>query len=252
MQCLIHMPKLNQRGIVHLLIPLILFAGIIVGVYLIGKQTNLFPKAAEIKIAGGGTGEWIEGVSVAGYCNGTGNTNKFKCNLVDILKTGDNKNAGLAYENKLNGACRIGDYNVSSCADINLGGIYDISKVKVIYKFTDETLCGDSCEGTFCRTNPGGVVFSSRDNQAWIKVGTLNYSTALASATQIFDATASAKYIRVCRGGGGGHRSNLAVDYVSAYVSSIVPPSTTPHPPIIPSPTATASPSATLTTSPDF
>src|SRR3990167_9560975 len=45
------MPKLNQRGIVHLFIPLILLLGIIAGVYLIRNTTKLFPKAG-----GGGSG----------------------------------------------------------------------------------------------------------------------------------------------------------------------------------------------------
>src|SRR3989344_5614774 len=43
-----YMPKLNQRGVVHLLVPLILLAGLIAGVYLVtsGNPLKLFSKAA--------------------------------------------------------------------------------------------------------------------------------------------------------------------------------------------------------------
>lgn len=46
------MPKLNQRGVVHLLLPLILIAGIIGGVYLItsGNPLKLFSKASNSPI----------------------------------------------------------------------------------------------------------------------------------------------------------------------------------------------------------
>ncbi len=43
------MSKLNQRGIAHILVLLLLIAGLGVGVYLVQHQTNLFPKAAVSK-----------------------------------------------------------------------------------------------------------------------------------------------------------------------------------------------------------
>lgn len=46
MRCLNHMPKLSERGVAHLLLLLLLVAGLIVGVYLIQKgPLNFLPKA---------------------------------------------------------------------------------------------------------------------------------------------------------------------------------------------------------------
>ena len=54
MQCLKYMPKLNQKGIIHLLLPIILILGLIVGVYLVtsGNPLKLFSKASMSKPTG--------------------------------------------------------------------------------------------------------------------------------------------------------------------------------------------------------
>ncbi len=55
MTLLNHMPNLNQKGAIHFLIPILLIAGIIVGVFLItnGNPLKLFSKASSDKI------EWV-------------------------------------------------------------------------------------------------------------------------------------------------------------------------------------------------
>ncbi len=56
------MPKLNQRGVIHLLIPIILLVGIIGGVYLItAGPLKIFPKASEL------TGRISKNVRHQGY-----------------------------------------------------------------------------------------------------------------------------------------------------------------------------------------
>lgn len=49
MQLLNYMFKLNQKGVAHLLLIILLIAGLGVAVYLVGQSTNIFPKAYEPK-----------------------------------------------------------------------------------------------------------------------------------------------------------------------------------------------------------
>lgn len=79
------MPKLSQRGVVHLLVPILLILGIITAVYLVtnGSPLKLFSKASSEKI------EWVsssgDSQNCVTYIDGkkvtTCPTVKFKINL---------------------------------------------------------------------------------------------------------------------------------------------------------------------------
>lgn len=211
----------NQKGFAHILITLVLITGLAVGVYLVGRQTNIFPKAQESSPQ---TEGWIDGISAAGGDCDIGNN--FQCDLNNALIK-DGKYTGLALPSSGSKACKINNSYVTSCVTVDLGSTYEISQVKVDYQMIDN-ICGDSCSGTACGTNPGGLVFSSLDQQNWTNIGSLGYSVT--PTTQTFNTSDKTKYIKVCRGGGGGGRSNLAVDSVSVLEEDGIIPTPIPTP----------------------
>lgn len=64
------MPKLNQQGIAHLLLPILLILGIIVGVYLItAGPLKIFPKAASTPVTGPETSFTLSSIYPQPYSN---------------------------------------------------------------------------------------------------------------------------------------------------------------------------------------
>lgn len=229
------MPKIGQKGFAHILFLIVLMVGLSVGVYLVGQKTNLLPKAASLKDQPPMKNEWITGVKADTYCN-----KGFQCDSSNVLES-DGTNAGLVYKNEGGTICKLDGVNLTSCVNVDLGGDYTIAKAKVTYKMVD-SICGEGCAGQYCGTDPGGFVFYSTDKSNWKKIDKLDYSTEL--ITKEFEASASARYLQVCRGGGGAARDNIAVDNISALVLTAVTQDPDPDPSPSVSPEVSVSPTA--------
>ncbi|MDO8514576.1 MAG: peptidoglycan-binding protein, partial [bacterium] len=101
---------------------------------------------------------------------------------------------------------------VTACLDVDFGST-QYREAKIGYRML-QSICGDSCSGSFCSTYPSLHVFTSVDRSIW------NRHTSLPSSLTQTSSTASSatpfRYVRVCRNGFGASRANIAVDYVLA------------------------------------
>jgi hypothetical protein len=133
----------------------------------------------------------------------------------------DSLPAGLAYAGGVKSASTILDgYLVSSCMDVDFGSVQSYPDILIHYWMSD-TICGDSCTAPYCGTNPGGYVYVSPDKNSWKLIGGLSYVTT-ANATTLLPSEPF-RYVRVCRGGGGSGRSNLAVDSINVFGTHTLP-----------------------------
>ncbi|MDO8514760.1 MAG: Ig-like domain-containing protein [bacterium] len=141
------------------------------------------------------------------------------------LKTDDSLPAGLSYR-KGNIAYRVGSYAVTSCIDMDFGSVRSFSSLRVDY-WMPNSICGNSCTGNYCGTNPGGYILVSRDKATWTLLGSLPYSTIERTVNYAKVSTMPLRYARVCRAGAAASfvRGGIAVDFLAG---NTVFPDTTP------------------------
>ncbi|MBK8481164.1 MAG: hypothetical protein IPL40_08305 [Proteobacteria bacterium] len=71
---------------------------------------------------------------------------------------------------------------VTACLEVDFGGI-EARAAAVGDSSMPDTLCGDTCSGSYCGTNPGALVFASADQRSWKRLGDLALSTTPTAAT---------------------------------------------------------------------
>ena len=158
-----------------------------------------------VPIAAHADTNWITGTGLA-----VSSPNGTMCN-VTYTSASDDHSTGLAYGSTA-APVTIAGANVISCIDVDFGSSQSVAALRVDYSMPN-SICGDSCSGAYCGTDPGSSVFASTDRSTWTRLGGLSFSVA--NATQQFSPTAPLRYVRICRGTGGSARNNLAIDYVA-------------------------------------
>jgi len=130
--------------------------------------------------------------------------------------------AGLAYrgDQALSATITLDGQSVTACLDVDFGTIEARAAAVIRYHMPD-TICGDTCSGDYCGTGYEAPVFQSADRTSWKRIGGLEHTTTPREGR--LPTAGPWRYLRVCRGGGGNARSNLALDAVLALGARTLP-----------------------------
>jgi hypothetical protein len=155
------------------------------------------------------------------------------CNIENALAP-DGKVAGLGYPAG-SGYAMWDGHAVTSCLELDFAREFQADGIKFAAAATDERLCGvgDTCVGKYCGTGGTFLVFASGANRASLTdYTTFRYQGSAKVAVdkksgngvagqmnfdemQFKQGQQAVKYVAVCRGGGGGARDNIVVDWVA-------------------------------------
>lgn len=136
---------------------------------------------------------------------------KNACSVSNSLSD-DSRAAGLGFSTG-DATVQVAGSSVTSCIDLDFGSVRTAAPIKVSYAMPS-SVCSASCSGSYCGTNPGAFVFTSSNKSTWSLASTLSFSTS--RKTSYIETAATYRYVRVCRGGGGGARNHLAVYFVGS------------------------------------
>ena len=132
---------------------------------------------------------------------------------VPNMSKADGAVGGLYYQNGT--LSQIGAASVTSCVDADFGSVKSFSKLNLTLALEDN-ICGDTCSGSYCGTDPGIKIFLSSDKSSWVSEGGLSGETSSFGTIALSTAGTPFRYARICRGPGGAPRSNVAIDAITA------------------------------------